>query len=427
MGNPIREFFKADKVVWLVFVALLIFSALQVFSAISSLAYQRVSYMSPIRQHVMFLMMGVAVTLVILKLKWLSPRRNLFKILGYVGLLCSWILLVYVILFVEKKGGASRFIGVGGFTFQPSEIAKFCLIVVVADLLDAQNCFLARFLSMFKRYEFTFSAKQQFWTIMGLTFVSCGLIGLENLSTALLLGSVVVMMLSVSQIPIKWVLSLIGGAVVVLLLLYGISKLLPEVSDSQNAVVSTTVKLLHRTTTWTSRLDNFFSPDDENKFEVTDETRQVVHAQRAIARGGMLPSGPGTSIERDYLPNAYNDFIYAIVIEEYGLVGGCAVMFLFLLLFARIPAIAWKQRTAYASLLAYGAVFMIVLQAIINMMVSTNIGPVTGQPLPLVSKGGTSIIFVCAYFGVILNLSNVDNDNVVEEKLMNDDKVTILD
>ncbi len=427
MGNPIREFFKADKFVWFVFVALLIFSALQVFSAISSLAYRGVSYMSPIRQHVMFLMMGVAVTLVILKLKWLNPRRNLFKILGYVGLLCSWILLVYVILFVEKKGGASRFIGVAGFTFQPSEITKFCLIVAVADLLDAKNCFLARFISMFKRYEFSFSEKQQFWVIMGLTFVSCGLIGLENLSTALLLGAVVVMMLSVSQIPIKWVLGLVGSALLALLLLLGIATILPDVSESQNAVVRTTVKLLHRTTTWTSRLSDFSKSDEESKYEMTDDNRQVVHAQRAIARGGMFPTGPGTSIERDYLPNAYNDFIFAIVIEEYGIVGGCVVMFLFLLLFVRIPAIAWKQRTAYASLLAYGAVFMIVLQAIINMMVSTNIGPVTGQPLPLVSKGGTAIIFVCAYFGVILNLSNVDDDNVVEEKLMNDEEFTILD
>ena len=430
MREALRKIFKGDVLVWTVFILLLVFSVLQVFSAISYLTYLSSAYTSPIQQHIIFLMAGVIIVILFVNVKIFRPTTKFFRIGSYFGLLFSWGLLLYLLSRGQKIGDAARWLEVFGFTIQPSEFAKFFLIITIADLLDSNYCILEKVISYFRRSEFSFSSKQQFGIIVFLFFVTCILIAAENLSTAVLLGIVVFVMLSLSNVAWKKIALLLGGIVTVIMICWGISKLVPEDAKSDNAAVAKVVGFLHRFPTWESRVVEFFKPDSDDKYKITDKSRQNVHAQRAIARGGFAKFGPGTSIERDYLPNAYNDFIYAIVVEEYGLLGGVIIIVLFLGLLFRAPAIAWRQKSEYASFLVFGATFIIVLQAFINMAVSVKLGPVTGQPLPLISKGGTSIFFVCAYFGLILNLSKkeTENESLIEiKKGNNEDEFQIFD
>ena len=429
MNNPLRKIFKGDTIIWTVFVVLILLSVLQVFSAISYLAYRSTSYVSPIQQHIRYLIIGIIITFLFVNVKWFRPTTKFFRLLSYFGLLGSWGLLLYV-LTKERIGDAARFLALGPISFQPSELAKFFLIITVADMLDTESCMLAYIVSRIRGYAFSFNPKQQFGVLLVMLAVTCVLIAVENLSTALLLGGVIFVMLCLSNVSWEKIFTLLATIILFMTLCWGVSKLIPDDMKSNNKAVEKVVGFLHRFPTWESRIVEFVKSDDETKFQITDKNLQVVHAQRAIARGGIAKFGPGTSIERDYLPNAYNDFIFAIVIEEYGLVGGVVVIFLFLLLLGRAPAIAWKQKSSYATLLVFGSAFIIVFQAIINMAVSVSFGPVTGQPLPLMSKGGTSIVFVCAYFGMILNLSNkeIKDENLIEIKDgKEDDEFQILD
>ncbi len=429
MNNSLRKIFKGDTLVWFVFIILIVFSVLQVFSAISYLAYKNVAYDSPIKTHIQMLLLGITALFCFTHIKIFRPTTKFFRRGSYVGLLFSWGMLLYLLSKGEKVGDAARWFGVFGISIQPSEFAKFFLIITIADMLDTTSCVLAKVIAFFRGGDFTFNSRQQFIIIVILVGITCTLIAVENLSTAILLGTVVFLMLCMSKIAWKKIAMLLGGIVLVVLFCWGISKLVPEDVKSDNKVVGAAVSFLHRFPTWESRIIEFFNPDDENKYKVTDKNRQVVHAQRAIARGGLIKFGPGTSIERDYLPNAYNDFIYAIVIEEYGLFGGIAVIVIFLILLLRAPTIAFQQKSDYAMLLVFGAAFIIIFQAFINMAVSVNLGPVTGQPLPLVSKGGTSILFICVYFGIILKLSDkeTEDESIIEINNNHEDEFQILD
>jgi len=429
MNNSLRKIFRGDTLVWAVFIILVVFSVLQVFSAISYLAYQNVAYDSPIKTHIQMLLLGIAALFCFTHVKYFRPTTKFFRGGSYIGLLFAWGMLLYLLSKGEKIGDAARWFAVLGFSIQPSEFAKFFLIITIADMLDTTSCMLAKVVSFFRGGDFTFNSRQQFIIIVILVGITCILIAVENLSTAVLLGTVVLVMLCMSKIAWKKIAMLLGGVVLVVLFCWGISKLVPEDVKSDNKIVGAAVSFLHRFPTWESRIVEFFKPDDENKYKVTDKNRQVVHAQRAIARGGFMKFGPGTSIERDYLPNAYNDFIYAIVIEEYGLLGGGVIILLFLVLLSRAPSIAFRQKSDYATLLVFGSVFIIVFQALINMAVSVKLGPVTGQPLPLVGKGGSSILFVSIYFGIILNLSDKENndESLIEINNSNEDEFQILD
>lgn len=162
-----------------------------------------------------------------------------------------------------------------------------------------------------------------------------------------------------------------------------------------------------RAYTWTARIDRFTenTDDEESKYEITDENRQVQHGRIAIARGGIFGVFPGNSIERDYLPQAYSDFIYAIIVEEMGLVGGIFVILLYLILLFRAGRIATESPTVFPAVLVIGLSLMIVIQSFVSMSVATSLGPVTGQPLPLISRGGTSILITCIYFGIIFGIT----------------------
>ena len=233
--------------------------------------------------------------------------------------------------------------------------------------------------------------------------IVCSLILLYNLSTAVLLGLVCLLMMFVGHIS----LIRIGRMMLVLLLLLvallGLAKIAPE----------TTHRVLPRLETWSNRLtehlddrasDNDLVKDD-NPQVITDDNYQVSHAKIAIARGGLFGKMPGRSVQRDFLPLAYSDFIFAIIIEELGLVGGTVVLLLYIMLLIRVGIIARRCNLLFQKYLVIGCGLMIVIQALTNMAVAVNLMPVTGQPLPLISRGGTSTVLTCVYFGLILSVS----------------------
>jgi cell division protein FtsW len=236
--------------------------------------------------------------------------------------------------------------------------------------------------------------------ILWMTGIVCGLIAPENLSTAVLLFGVVFLMMYVGRIPLrqlgKLVLVLVSAASLFLsVLLFVPSKTLGNIPG------------LNRLTTWQARIQRFGDSDavPAAQFKITDENFQETHATMAIASSNIIGRGPGNSVERDYLPQAYSDFIFAIIIEELGLLGGAFVVLLYIILLVRAAKIAQKCRSYFPAFLAMGCALMLVSQAILNMMVAVGLFPVTGQPLPLISRGGTSTIINCGYIGMILSVS----------------------
>jgi len=377
----IHKIFRGDRVIWMIYLFLCLISIVEVFSATSTLAYRR-NYWDPIMRHTTFLMLGTGLVLLIHSLK---PK--FFSVLLLL-LPFSWLLLIATKFIGSSVNNADRWITIFGISFQPSELAKICLIGSVAFFLS--------------KYKSTISGKNFYW-ILGITTITCGIILIDNFSTAFLLGVVVFLMMFVGQVPLKKLGLLIVGLVVLGSLFFGVLLLMPQ---------DTLHKVFPRGETWVSRMSDFSSDEvntKEDAFQITDDNFQVAHAKIAIARGGVLGVLPGNSQQRDWLPQAYSDFIYAIIIEELGLFGGIVVLLLYVILFIRAGMIASRSERLFPKYLVVGAALLIVLQAFANMSVATNVIPVTGQPLPLVSRGGTSTLITCLYFGIILSVSRFDN------------------
>jgi cell division protein FtsW len=276
-----------------------------------------------------------------------------------------------------------RFLALSGVQFQPSEFAKLACVVFVAFMLSKQE---------------RFSPDRTFWiTIIGVG-ITCLLIFPENFSTAILLFVVCYLMMFIGQAPLKKMGMLLAVIVLAGGLMLAAFHYIPEDFAKKH--------LPDRFTTWKGRLDDFRNDKNESKFVISDDNFQVNHAKIAIARGGIIGNLPGRSVQRDFLPQAYSDFIYAIIIEELGLiVGGVGVLMLYVFLMFRVAFIARRCEKLFPKYLALGCGLLIVIQAFINMAVAVNIFPVTGQPLPLISRGGTSTILTCFYFGIILSVS----------------------
>ena len=380
----INKIFRGDRVIWMIFTALCCISIVEVFSATSTLAY-RGSYWSPIMRHVTFLLGGTGIVLLVhaLKPKWFSVLL--------IGLPVSWLLLIATKLFGATINGSERWFVIFGVSFQPSEIAKLCLIGSIAFLLS--------------KTKQTMDGKNFYWLVafMGIT---CGIIFMDNFSTAFLLGIVTYLMMFVGQVPLKkmGVLTLtllLAGVLFVALLFIMPTSLLNKIPRAE---------------TWKNRLVEHkdekiadSTKEDPKIFVINDDNYQVAHAKIAVARGGLVGVIPGNSQQRDYLPQAYSDFIYAIIIEELGFVGGIVVLFLYVMLFVRSGIIASRCEKLFPKYLVMGSALLITLQALTNMAVATNLIPVTGQPLPLISRGGTSTLITCIYIGIILSVSRFEN------------------
>jgi len=338
---------------------------------------------APILQHILYLAIGIGLAYGIHRF---IPYQ-IVRLLGFVGLATAFVLLVLTPFIGIRINEATRWIEIFGIRFQPSEIAKLSLIIVVAD-----------FMSRIKDDDPN-SQKTWFRLIMIISGAICLLIFSDNASTAILLFGVVFIMMFIGRISPKRLGIIALTGLLVCASVYGVGKVNTSIFGSA---------MQNRTTTFANRIDRFFVSDDNaEKFVMNDRNRQLQNSKIAIARGGTTPIGVGigNSVQRDYLPLAYSDFIYAIVIEEGGLFIGIILILLYLILLFRAGQIATKCNAVFPALLVFGLSLMIVMQAFISMAVATGLGPVTGQPLPLISRGGTSIVITSVYFGIILGIT----------------------
>ena len=403
MNHKIGNLFKGDKVIWLVFLFLCLISIVEVFSASSTLTYKSQNYMMPLFYHTGMILFGLFVAIVTLNI----PCRY-FKIITPLMLFISFSTLLWVLVGGESINGANRVIKLAGFTFQPSEIAKGTMVLATAQILSAMQ-----------RADGKGADEKAFKYVLWLLLPMAFIIGIENLSTAALLCMVIFMMMFIGRVPMAQLGKLMGAGVLLiavfltLVLTLGSLEQKNDEPQTATATAQTASKdeikgggVFHRFATWRNRILKHSDGNDvaAKDYDI-DKNYQVGHANIAIASSGIIGKGPGNSTERDFLPQAFSDFIYAIVIEEMGLLGAIFVVFLYIILLFRAARIAGRCENNFPAFLVLGLALMLVLQATINMLVAVGLMPVTGQPLPLISKGGTSTIINCAYIGVILSVS----------------------
>lgn len=378
---------QGDLVLWMAFLSLCMVSIIEVYSSSTTLTYKTGAYYAPIIEHAAYICIGV----VIAWFMHLVPIK-IYKLAAVPLLVASWILLVVALTRGESINNASRWITIFGKTIQPSEFAKLGLTMTAAFVL-----------SIFRDEKG--ASKFGFKVLAGFISITLLLIVFENLSTAAIIFVVLFGICFFAQAPTKY-LAWIGGAVIGCAIL-GITfcHSIPESTLDKWASKENTNKITHRIPTWVHRIiDKHELPEKAEDYNIT-ENIQVTHAHIAIGTCGFIGKGPGNSIERDFLPQAYSDFIYAIVIEEGGFIAGLGVMFLYILLLWRAMRIASRCKTLFPSYLIMGLALMMVTQAMVNMAVAVGAMPVTGQPLPLISRGGTSTFVNCAYLGIMLAVS----------------------
>ena len=399
--KTLSNIFKGDKVIWMIFFFLCIISVVEVFSASSGLTYKSGSYFSPLIKHLGILLMGIFCMVITLNIKC-----KYFKILTPFMLVISFITLIWVFFAGQSTNGAQRWVSFIGIQFQPSEIAKGTLVLATAQILSALQTNHG-------------ADKNAFKFILIVCAFIVPLIGLENLSTAALLCLVILLMMVIGRVPMRQLGKLMGVTLVLILVIFAGVMLLgtdrSDVETSKNMTEQVAQqkkdegllgKIFHRADTWKSRIDKFTSSKEVTPAEVDlDTDAQVAHANIAIASSNVVGKGPGNSVERDFLSQAFSDFIYAIIIEELGVEGAVAVAVLYIMLLFRTGRIASRCENNFPALLAMGLALLLVTQALFNMCVAVGLAPVTGQPLPLISKGGTSTMINCIYVGVILSVS----------------------
>lgn len=398
----IGNLFKGDKVIWMVLLFLCLISVVEVFSASSSLTYKSQDYLRPIISHSGKILAGVAAAIVILNV----PCR-FFKLLTPMMLIVSFIMLLWVLFLGEKTNDAGRWIDMGFVQFQPSEIAKGTLVLATAQILSAMQ-----------REEGADKRAFKFILMVVVPFIL--LIGVENLSTAALIMVVIFLMMFIGRVPFVQLGKMMAGGALVIVLFIGLVYLAGSLENDDTAETQTetiangktekstkkTPSFLHRFATWKARIDKkldskYVAPQDYD----LDKDAQVAHANIAIVNSNIIGKGPGQSIERDFLPQAFSDFIFVIIIEELGIIGAGFVVLLYIVLLFRAARIANRCDNNFPAFLVLGLALMLVIQASFNMLVAVGIAPVTGQPLPLISRGGTSTIINCAYIGAILSVS----------------------
>lgn len=403
MNKTFGNIFKGDKVIWMVFFFLCIISIIEVYSASSQLTYKGGNYVAPVLKHISILLMGIFFMVVTLNIKCKYFRIVLPLMLGL-----SFVALISVYIVGQMTNGAHRWVTVMGIQFQPSEIAKGTLVLAVSQILSAMQTEKG-------------ADKQAFRYILTVCMFFIPLIMLENLSTAALLCIVVFMMMLIGRVPATQLGKLLGittlfiSGVFAMVMFFGTDRQRENtVSDVDTTQVvaendkeeSVVEKVFHRFDTWKARIDDFIYNKPLKAEEVDlDKDGQWAHANIAIASSNITGKGPGNSEECDFLSQAFSDFIYAIIIEETGIFGAVFVAVLYIILLFRTGRIANRCENNFPAFLAMGLALLLVTQALFNMCVAVGLAPVTGQPLPLISKGGTSTIINCVYIGAILSIS----------------------
>lgn len=371
---------RGDRYIWLIAGLLMLASTLLVYSATGSLAHRQ---RNSDTEYYLFRHIGISgLGLILMYAIHHIPYRYIGRI-AQLGWIPAILLLLYTLLKGTEMNDASRWVEIPvlGVSFQSSEWARFAIVL-----------FLARFLS--RHQDDVEDWKAIFLPLIlpvGLTFL---LIAPDNLSSAALFLLVVLLMLGVGSVRLKHLFVLIFGC---------------------TFFVSTFVAVTYhfdwfRSKTWVNRIETFFSDD------ISREPDQITQARIAIVTGGLLGKGPGKSTQRNFLPQAYNDFIYATLLEEYGIVGGAAICVLYIWLLFRVLRVIQRSENLFGSLLAAGLAMMLTVQALANMAVAVGLVPVTGQSLPLVSWGGTSVLFTCISLGIILSVCREALSDPYEER-----------
>lgn len=382
---------KGDKVIWTVVLILSIFSLLAVYSSTGTLAYryQNGNTEYYLIKHFIILLFGLGLMYAAHLIKYTYYSR-----LSQLSIFVAIPLLLLTLFSGTNVNEASRWLTlpVINLTFQSSDFAKLALILYVARLLS-------------KKQDQIKDFKSAFAPIMLPIILVCSLILPANFSTSAVLFATCMVMLFIGRINIKYILSLLGIGILLLGLFIGILMNMPNQG---------------RLGTWKNRVENFISGDKEGNY-------QVEQAKIAISTGGIVGKFPGNSTQRNFLPHPYSDFIFAIIIEEYGLIGGIIIVLMYLILLFRGVRIVTRAPGSFGAFVTFGCCFSLVFQAFINIAVAVNLLPVTGQPLPMVSMGGTSIWFTGIAIGIMLSVSketgkensssDIEKDNIEAEIL----------
>ncbi|MCH3881888.1 MULTISPECIES: FtsW/RodA/SpoVE family cell cycle protein [Tenacibaculum] len=390
--KTIFQHIKGDKTIWAIVAVLAIFSFMPVYSASTNLVYVvgNGSTLGHLIKHIVLLIMGFAIIYGVHKIPYRYFSGGSVLMLPVVI-----VLLIFTMAQGTTIGGANAsrwiripFVGVG---FQTSTLAGLVLMA-----------FVARYLARNKDKKIVFKESLwQLWLPVGCTLA---LILPANFSTTAIIFSMIVLLVFIGGYPLKYIGVILGVGFLSLLLFILVAKAFPDAMPN-------------RVQTWQNRIENFSSGN-------ASENYQVEKAKIAIATGGLTGKGPGKSVQKNFLPQSSSDFIYAIIVEEYGLIGAFMVVFIYFLLLFRILIVATKSNTVFATLLVVGVGVPIIFQAMINMAVAINLFPVTGQTLPLISSGGTSIWMTCFALGMILSVSA--SREVTEEDILDDNPLDIL-
>jgi len=381
--NSILRNIKGDKVIWAVVIILSIFSLLTVYSSTGTLAYRYQGgnteyYMV---KHLVILAFGFLLMYLTHLVKFTYFSR-IFQIALYIAIP----LLVLTLIIGSNVNEAKRFLPLPfNLSFQTSDLAKLTLIMYLARLLTKKQGNIKDF-------------KSSFLPLMGPVLIVCVLILPANFSTAAMLFVTSLVLMFIGRVKFTYLASFVGITIGLFVILLLIARVYPT--------------LMPRATTWNSRINSFFTPDPVD----SDKIYQVEQSKIAIASGGVFGKAPGNSSQRNFLPHPYSDFIFAIIVEEYGLLGGTFIVLLYLILFFRVVKIVTKCPRHFGAFMAIGVGFSLVFQALINMAVAVNLIPVTGQPLPLVSMGGTSIWFTSIAIGIILSVSKETDQELINEE-----------
>ncbi len=368
LSSRIYAELRGDRVIWMIVALLAMFSILAVYSSTGTIAYRHKGGNTEFYLLKQFILIaaGLGLTYLCYLLHYMKYSRA-----APVLLAIAIPVLIYTLVFGAEYNEARRWIEVPGipFTFQTSEFAKLALIIYVARVISSKQ-------------EYIKDMKSAFLPIIVPVLIVCGLIAPADLSSAVILFLVSILMMFMGRVAMKYILLLLFMGAVVFSFLVMLGRFFPD---------------FVRVNTWTARVEQFREP--------AKETYQVKHAKIAIASGDFAGVGPGKSTLRNYLPHPYSDFIYAIICEEYGLLGGLLIVVLYTLLFLRTVSLVTRSPKTFGAMLALGVSLSLVSQAFINMAVSVNLLPVTGVTLPMVSMGGTSILFSSMSFGIVLSVS----------------------
>ena len=366
---------KGDRGIWSTVIILSFLSVLLVYST------EGAKYFFG---HLIRIILGVFCLYQVHKIKF-----KYFANIGMIIYFFSLLLLILVLVMGVNVNGASRWLSFGGMQFQPSDIAKLAVLI-----------FMARQLSKYRKEIISF--KYFLLYVLIPLVIVCLLILPNNLSTAILVFVNGLVLMIIAKVRSKFILGICGSAIFLSMILYSSAKFFPE----------SVSKIMPRSDTWISRVDAYFIKADGSDLNKDYQQRQ---AMVAIYNGGLSGLGPGKSTQRNILPYSSSDFIFAIMVEEYGLLfGGFLPILLYLILLQRSIAIASKTSSLFGGLLSIGLMFSLVLQAFVNMLVAVGVFPVTGQTLPLISMGGTSILFTCITIGIVLSISRDSTDRNYE-------------